>query len=31
MLVFICVSMYMLLCEYVSVGIYLCINVHVVI
>ena len=30
MLVFICVSMYMLLYEYVSVGIYLCINVHMV-
>ena len=31
MLVFICVSMHMLLYEYVSVGSYQCINVHVVI
>ena len=31
MLVVICVSMHMLLYESVSVGSYLCINVHVVI
>ena len=31
MLVFICVSMYIVLYEYVSVGSYLCINVHIVI
>ena len=31
MLVVISVSMYILLYEYVSVGIYLCIHVHVVI